>query len=59
MEPATDCGPYADFTLSRADGAGMKIAIAIVIGFSMYAIGYVGGRDQQLQQPTSICQLKQ
>ena len=37
----------------------MKIAIAIVIGFSMYAIGYLGGRDQQLQQPTLICQLPQ
>ena len=37
----------------------MKIAIAIVIGFSMYAIGVQTGREQQLQQPTSICQLKQ
>ena len=37
----------------------MKVLIAIVIGFSMYAIGYLGGRDQQLQQPTPICQLKQ
>ena len=37
----------------------MKALIAIIVGFSLYAIGYVGGRDQQLQQPTSICQLKQ
>lgn len=37
----------------------MKILIAIVIGFSMYAIGYVSGKDQQLQQPTPICQLPQ
>jgi len=37
----------------------MKLFIALVVGFSMYAIGYVGGRDTQLQQPTSICQLKQ
>lgn len=37
----------------------MKIAIAIVVAFSMYAIGYVGGRDQQLKQPTPICQLPQ
>lgn len=37
----------------------MKVLIAIVIGFSMYAIGYVGGRDQQLKQPTPICQLPQ
>ena len=37
----------------------MKGLIALIIGFSMYAIGYVGGRDQQLQQPTPICQLPQ
>jgi hypothetical protein len=34
----------------------MKILIAIVVAFSMYAIGYVGGRDQQ---QTPICQLPQ
>jgi len=37
----------------------MKIAIAIVIGFSMYAIGIQTGRELQLQQPTPICQLPQ
>ncbi len=36
----------------------MKILIALVVGFMMYAIGYVGGQDQQLQQPP-ICQIKQ
>jgi len=49
----------ATFSNSLADGAGMKILIALAVGFSMYAIGYVGGRDTQLQQPTPICQLKQ
>jgi hypothetical protein len=34
----------------------MKILIAIVVTFSMYAIGYAGGRDQQR---TPICQLPQ
>ena len=37
----------------------MKILIALVVGFSMYAIGVQTGRELQLQQPTSICQLKQ
>ena len=37
----------------------MKVLIVLVVGFSMYAIGYVGGRDQQLQQTTPICQLPQ
>ena len=37
----------------------MKVLIAIVIGFSMYAIGVQTGRELQLQQPTPICQLKQ
>jgi hypothetical protein len=35
----------------------MKVLIALVVGFSMYAIGIQTGRE--LQQPTSICQLKQ
>jgi hypothetical protein len=59
MEPATHRRSHADFTLSRADGAGMKILIAIVAGSIIYAIGYVGGQDQQLQQSTPICQIKQ
>ena len=37
----------------------MKVLIAIVIGFSMYAIGVQTGRELQLQQPTPICQLPQ
>jgi hypothetical protein len=37
----------------------MKILIAIVAGSIIYAIGYVGGQDQQLQQSTPICQIKQ
>ena len=37
----------------------MKIAIAIIIGFSMYAIGIQTGRELQLKVPTAICQLKQ
>jgi hypothetical protein len=37
----------------------MKALIAIVVGFSMYAIGIQTGRELQIQQPTSICQLKQ
>ena len=37
----------------------MKIAIAIVIGFSMYALGVQTGRELQLKVPTAICQLKQ
>ena len=37
----------------------MKVLIAIIIGFSMYALGIQTGRELQLQQPTSICQLKQ
>jgi len=59
MEPATHRRSHADFTLSRADGAGMKILIAIVAGSIIYAIGYTGGQDQQLQQTTPICQIKQ
>jgi len=59
MEPATHRRSHANQPLSRADGAGMKILIAIVAGFSMYAIGVQTGRELQLQQPTSICQLKQ
>jgi hypothetical protein len=59
MEPAADCRSHANQPLSRADGAGMKVLIAISLSMCFYAIGYVGGRDQQLQQPTSICQLKQ
>jgi len=59
MEPATHCGSHANQPLSRKDGAGMKIVIALVVGFSMYAIGIQTGRELQLQQPTSICQLKQ
>ena len=37
----------------------LKIASAIIVAFSMYAIGYAGGRDRQLQVPTAICQLPQ
>ncbi len=37
----------------------MKVLIALVAGSVFYAIGYVGGQDQQLQQPTPICQIKQ
>ena len=37
----------------------MKVLIAIIVGFSLYAIGIQTGRELQLQQPTSICQLKQ
>ena len=37
----------------------MKIAIAIALAFSLHAIGIQTGRELQLQQPTSICQLKQ
>ena len=37
----------------------MKVLIAIIVGFSLYAIGVQTGRELQLQQPTSICQLKQ
>jgi len=37
----------------------MKILIAIVAGSIIYAIGYTGGQDQQLQQTTPICQIKQ
>ena len=37
----------------------MKVLIAIVIGFSMYALGIQTGRELQLQQPTPICQLPQ
>jgi hypothetical protein len=59
LEPATYCRSHANQPLSRADGVGMKALIAIVVGFSMYAIGIQTGRELQLQQPTSICQLKQ
>jgi len=59
MESATNCGSHANQPLQSADGAGMKIFIALVVGFSMYAIGIQTGRELQLQQPTSICQLKQ
>ena len=37
----------------------MKVLIAIVVGFSMYAIGIQTGRELQLKVPTAICQLKQ
>ena len=37
----------------------MKALIAIIVGFSMYAIGIQTGRELQLQQPTSICQINQ
>jgi len=37
----------------------MKIIMVLAAGFMMYAIGYVGGQDQQLQQPTPTCQIKQ
>jgi hypothetical protein len=57
MEPATHRRSHADFTLSRADGAGMKVLIALFLGFSMYAIGCADGRNQQ--QPTAIHQLPQ
>jgi hypothetical protein len=59
MESAKNCGSHANQPLSRKDGAGMKVLIALVVGFSMYAIGIQTGRELQLQQPTSICQLKQ
>ncbi len=36
----------------------MKTLMVLAAGFMMYAIGYVGGQDQQLQQPP-ICQIKQ
>jgi len=55
----TNCGPYADFTLSRADGAGMKVLIALVLAFSFYAIGCADGRNRQIQTPTAIHQLPQ
>jgi hypothetical protein len=57
MEPATHCGPYANQPLQSADGAGMKVLIALFLGFSMYAIGCADGRNQQ--QPTAIHQLPQ
>jgi len=57
MVAATHCRSHANQPLSRKDGAGMKILIALVVSFSMYAIGIQTGRE--LQQPTSICQLKQ
>jgi hypothetical protein len=59
MEPAADCRSHANQPLSRADGAGMKVLIALVVGFSMYAIGIQTGRELQLKVPTAICQLKQ
>ena len=37
----------------------MRVLIALVVGFSMYALGVQTGRELQIQQPTSICQLKQ
>ena len=37
----------------------MKALIAIIIGFSMYALGIQTGRELQLKVPTAICQLKQ
>ena len=37
----------------------MKVLIAIIIGFSMYALGIQTGRELQLKVPTAICQLKQ
>jgi len=37
----------------------LKIASAIIVAFSMYAIGIQTGRELQLQVPTAICQLKQ
>jgi len=59
MESKSHRSAHGHFALSRADGVGMKILIALVVGFSMYAIGIQTGRELQLQQPTSICQLKQ
>jgi hypothetical protein len=59
MESAKNCRSHANQPLSRKDGARMKVLIALVVGFSMYAIGIQTGRELQLQQPTSICQLKQ
>jgi len=59
MEYATNCGSHANQPQLRKDGAGMKILMVLAAGFMMYAIGYVGGQDQQLQQPTPTCQIKQ
>jgi hypothetical protein len=61
MEPATHRRSHADFTLSRADGAGMKIMVGLVISisFALYVAGYVDGRTRQIQAPTAIHQLPQ
>ena len=37
----------------------LNTAAVITLLIMSYALGFAGGRDRQLQQPTPICQLPQ
>jgi len=59
LDPKPHRPAHGHFALSRADGAGMKVLIALVLAFSFYAIGCADGRNRQIQTPTAIHQLPQ